>query len=62
MNKKVKRTFDAMAVTLCNLDDKTIKLLHKTIADGKDGYPEYDLIATVNSFRVLLGTGKVGVK
>ena len=61
MNKKTKRLLDAIAVTMYDQDDRLIKLLHKVIADGKDGYP-YDFIATVNSFRVLLANGKVGVK
>lgn len=58
MNKKAARTFSAIAVAMIKLDkdhDNLIKDIHKIIADEKDGYPEFDFIATVNNFRCFSG-------
>jgi hypothetical protein len=60
-NTKVDRLLGAMAVELCTLPDEKIKLLHKTINDGRDGY-NFDFIQTVNNYRSILGTGLISVK
>ena len=60
-NTKVSRTFSAIAVELHTLPDNKIKLLHKMINDGKDGY-DFDFIGEVNSYRILLGSGLGPIK
>ena len=59
-NTKVNRTLEALAVELYALPDEEIKLIHKTINDGKDGY-DFDFIQAVNNYRSLLGSGLISV-
>ena len=51
-NTKVSRLLDAMAVTLCDLPDETVKELHATINDDRDGY-EFDFVSAINGYRHL---------
>jgi hypothetical protein len=60
-NTKVNRTFGALAVELHDLPDKRIKIIHKIINDGRDGY-SFDFVSNVNTYRSLLGSGLVSVK
>lgn len=55
MNKKVTRTLSAIACIICNEDEELIHNLHRSIADKRDGYPEFDFVGEVNSFRSLFG-------
>ncbi len=51
--KKVNRTFDALAVLLCRLPDKTIDNIHAVINDDKDGY-FFNFKSAVEKYRRLL--------
>jgi hypothetical protein len=60
MNTKTERLLDAIAVAVCNERDDLIRSIHIIIAADRDNYP-YDFIATVNSFRCLLGSDKLSI-